>query len=295
MPSVFLFVLGLGIGSFLNVVALRYNAGWRLFDLKIIGGRSHCPHCQKKLSWYELIPLASFLIQRGRCRGCGQKISWQYPLTELATGLAFAFIPNYLYKFYGAATAFLANQPTTWYYFLLAVWILAVLALILLSIIDFRLSIIPDQINIFLGLLGIAAIIVQSYFNKFGPLEGSFLKNYALFFGLRDNVWLNHLFAAFLGAAIFGVIIFLTRGRGMGMGDLKLAGALGLLLGWPDILMTIVLAFITGGFIGAILLILRKKTMKSSVPFGPFIVLGVFLTFFFGHEILKWYFNLFSP
>ncbi|OGY63098.1 MAG: hypothetical protein A2745_01620 [Candidatus Harrisonbacteria bacterium RIFCSPHIGHO2_01_FULL_44_13] len=292
LPSVFLFVFGLGIGSFLNVVVLRYQVNQRLFDFKIIGGRSYCPFCQKKLSWYELIPLASFLIQKGRCRSCGQKISWQYPLVELATGLAFAFIPNYLYKFYGVATTLLANQTIAWYYLLLVIWILAALALILLSVIDFRLSIIPDQINLFLGLLGIASIFIKDLFDKFGLLEGSFLKNYALFFGLRDNIWLNHLFAAFLAAAIFGAIIFLSRGRGMGMGDLKLGTALGLLLGWPDILLALILAFVIGGIFGAALILTRKKTMKSSIPFGPFIVAGVFLAIFFGHQILEWYLHL---
>src|SRR5581483_8885445 len=88
-----LFVFGLAIGSFLNVVALRYDGNRFVLDPKAIGGRSHCPHCKKTLQWYELIPLASFAIQRGKCRGCGVRIGFRYPFVEFLSGLIFALVP----------------------------------------------------------------------------------------------------------------------------------------------------------------------------------------------------------
>ena len=126
-----LFILGIAIGSFLNVVSLRYEPGQKLMDFKIIGGRSHCPYCGKILSWYELVPLFSFLIQKGKCRNCEHKLSWQYPLVELLSGLIFVFVP------------LVAS-----YWPLVIIWLLIFILFLLLSIIDFRHYIIPDSINL---------------------------------------------------------------------------------------------------------------------------------------------------
>ena len=113
-------------------------------------------------------------------------------------------------------------------------------------------------------------------------------------FGLRDNVWLNHLAAALLAALFFGAIIYLSRGKGMGIGDLKLGAALGLLIGWPDIALALMLAFIVGAVFSVVLMILRKKGMKDYLPFGPFIVAGTALVFLGGYEIVRFYFTLFK-
>jgi len=120
------------------------------------------------------------------------------------------------------------------------------------------------------------------------------LGNFALIFGLRDNIWLNYLFAAFIGAAIFGLIIFLSQGKAMGMGDLKLAAALGLVFGWPDILMVLFLAFLSGALTSSLFLLLKKKKIKDMVPFGPFLAVGACLTFFFGFQVIDIYFKLFG-
>jgi len=99
MTYLFLFIFGLAIGSFLNVVSLRFQPGQRLLDLRIINGRSHCPHCQKTLRWYELIPLLSFIVQFGKCRHCKKKLSLQYPLVEFLSGLIFVSVPLLLTNF----------------------------------------------------------------------------------------------------------------------------------------------------------------------------------------------------
>lgn len=113
-------------------------------------------------------------------------------------------------------------------------------------------------------------------------------------FGFQNNIWLNHFFAALLGVAFFGAIVLITRGEAMGMGDVKLAGALGLIFGWPDIIMVLTLSFIIGSIFGIYLMIRKKKGMKDAVPFGPFLVIGSALTFFAGFEIINGYFKLFG-
>lgn len=272
-----LFLAGIAIGSFLNVVSLRYRPDRPLFANDILGGRSHCPHCGKILRWYELIPLISFIIQLGKCRSCKQPLSWQYPVLELVTGIVFVYLPGIVSR---------------WVF--LGIWGLVVLTLILLSAIDARLKIIPDQLNVFLAFLGLALAAAKAYYGTFGLAQGSFVGRYALLFGFREHVWLNHLLAAGVGLLIFAVIVILSRGKGMGMGDVKLAGALGLLLGWPDIILSIMFAFIAGSLYALALMALRRKTFKDMVSFGPFLATGVLITMFFGEQILSAYFKLFN-
>src|SRR3989344_1399386 len=283
MTYLFLFIFGLAIGSFLNVVSLRYRPEQKLLDLKIIGGWSACPHCQKTLRWYELIPLLSFIIQLGRCRSCGQRLSLQYPLVELLSGLIFVFVPYSLFS--------ILNPQFS---ILIAVWLLIFILFLLLSIIDFRHYIIPDSINLLLAVLGVVLIIFKS--------QMSFLGHYALLFDFwplsnvsgQLSAVSSHLFAAIIAMAFFAAIIILTRGRAMGWGDFKLVGALGLIFGWPDILMIIFLSFIVGAVCVTPLLIRKQKTMKDAVPFGPFLIAGSALIFFFGYNIIDGYFKLFG-
>lgn len=285
MSYFFFFVFGLAIGSFINVVSLRYQPGQKLFDFKILGGRSHCPHCQKQLSWYELIPVLSFIFQKGRCRSCHQKISFQYPLVEILSGLIFVFIPLSLAH----------NLHLTTYNFfqLLAIgcWLLIFTLFLLLSIIDFRHYIIPDSINLSLGILGVFLIFVKILNPMLNTLYQNFLGYYSSLFLFTENIWLNHLIGFIFAVIVFGLIIFVSKGKGMGFGDLKLAAALGLIFGWPDILMALTSSFLIGGLIGIILIILKKKKMKDGLPFGPFLVTAAALTFFFGFQIINGYFK----
>ena len=305
---IILFIFGLAIGSFLNVVSLRYKPGNNpagILDLKVIGGRSHCPYCYKTLSWYELIPLLSFIIQFGKCRSCGHKLSFQYPFVELLSGLIFVLVP---------LTLTYNLQLTTYNFLMLLVvscWLLVFTLFLLLSIIDFRHYIIPDSINLFLAILGIVLIgihinnpIIQQFKNltiqQFN--NNSFLGHYSLLFDFwplsavsdQWSVVVGHFFAAFVVMAFVATIIILSRGRGMGWGDFKLVGALGLIFGWPDILMVLFLSFIIGSIFVLPLLIKKQKTMKDVVPFGPFLIIAASLTFFFGYQIIDSYFKLFS-
>lgn len=278
-----LFIFGSAVGSFLNVVALRYRPDKFLVG-KAIGGRSYCPGCGAQLRWFELIPVVSFVLQRGHCRHCGVRISIQYPIVEILSGLIFVFVPSVLSSPY---------LPPATYHLQSGAWILIFITLLLVALIDLRLNIIPDEANIFLVVLGIALILLMGF--NFGIEGGSFLGSYAPIFGFRSNIWLNHAVAAAFGGIIFGLLILATRGRGMGMGDLKFAVPLGLIFGWPDILLIIGIAFIIGALVGGYAMIIRGKTLKSALPFGPFLSLSAAIIFFFGQEIANFYFNLLIP
>ncbi|NCN94867.1 prepilin peptidase [Candidatus Wolfebacteria bacterium] len=292
-----LFIFGLIVGSFLNVVILRYQPGKKVFDPKLIGGpgnwktRSRCPSCKKQLVWYELLPLASFLIQKGKCRGCGAKISFQYFLVELLSGAVFVFVP----MFWAASLPLLFLPDYILMFLILSfIWILIFLAFIVLSAIDFKHFIIPDSINLFLAFLGAVLLVVNNYYKRFGHTGGSFFGYYADLFGLRDNIWVNYFFAAAVIMISFALIIIITRGKGMGWGDFKLAGALGIIMGWPDILGAAFLAFIIGSVFSLIFVALNKKKMKDIIPFGPFFAFGALLVFFFGRQLMDLYFKLFG-
>lgn len=291
--SALLFILGAAFGSFLNVVALRYDPDTFLFSPKVIGGlsgkgkadQSRCPHCGKALRWFELIPLLSFAVQGGRCRSCRARISFRYLLVELISGALFAITPS-------ALPAPYLLPPAS--YLSATVWVAAFSSLLLMALIDIKWYLIPDEVHALLVLAGIGNIFLVK--DIFGPVAGSFTNEYGLLFrpAFLGAPLLNHLAAAALGALFFSLIIVVTRGRGMGWGDVKLAAALGFLFGWPDILFVIVFAFIVGSVYGAWTMLRREKNMKSAVPFGPFLALGAFLVVLWGNDILHWYFGLFG-
>ncbi len=288
--QLWLFLIGLAAGSFLNVIALRYDPDRFILNKQTIGGRSYCPDCKNKLNWFELVPLLSFIFLRGRCRNCRAKISWQYPIVEIISGLIFILVPIFL-------------KPTTYYlnfqiqnpigYWLLAIgFILIFEILLLVTLIDIRLKLIPDEANILLVILGIFIILLSA--QNFDFTSGSFLGSYAALFGFRGNIWVNHSLAAFFGAAFFLILFLITLGRGMGLGDLKFAFALGFVFGWPDIILITALAFILGSLFSLPGLILKKRRLKSFLPFGPFLALASLVVFFFGHDLVKFYFGLFT-
>lgn len=285
------FLLGLAFGSFINVLVFRLNPQKENEELslsEVISGRSRCLFCGKKLHWYELIPLISFLIQRGRCRSCRAKLSWQYPLVEGLTGLSFSLVYWRLINFPGLR---LVLGNAFWFYLFL--WWLISSTLLAIAVFDFRYYLIPNFLLIFLSLLG--GVINLFYF--FQPsLEYRtgvyFSENYFYLLG-QDNWLIRLLPAIVLGLMTIGLAYLLSQGRAMGLGDLWLVLGLGLIFGWPDILWVLMLSFIFGTLVSLILISLRKKGLKDIVPFGPFLVLGALTMFLFGAKILSVYFYLF--
>lgn len=291
MTYIILFILGLIIGSFLNVVALRFIDGQRLLAVKIIGGRSRCMTCQVNLKWYELVPLFSFLAQGAKCRHCRHSLNWQYPAVELVTAILTAVIPMMLFTHTGAQQLMVRHESLLPFYIVVALWLIATYTLITIAAIDLRLRIIPDQSNIVLGIIGIILLVFK--ITSFGGLlYPGFTGPYGTIFGSPTSPLLSSLFGAAFALMLFGGIILLTRGRGMGLGDLKLAVPLGIILGWPDTLIATMAAFVIGSIVGLLMIAQKKTTLKALMPFGPFIVIGFFVAVFYGESILRWYFSL---
>lgn len=283
----FLFVAGTALGSFLNVLILRYDPVSDTI-LRNATGRSKCPHCHKILNWYELIPIFSFLVQRGKCRSCAAKLTIQYPLVEFLGGLVLILVFSRFYSIHDTSLL-----P----YLMMLIWSGVIFSLLIMSVIDFREKLIPDGINIFIFLSGFLVIIVEYFYRGSIFLEmgqRSLLGNYALIFPGGTNFPWNHFFGALFGIILFGGLFLLSRGRGMGLGDVKLAGALGFFMGWPDAALALVSSFIIGALFSLILIGLKRKTMKDFIPFGPFMALGVILIYLFGHELLRGYFDFFG-
>jgi len=265
----FIFVLGLIVGSFLNCVI--YRLALPNFSLKNLGGlknRSHCPHCKHQLSWPDLIPVLSFFILKGKCRYCQKNISWQYPLVEIATGALFLLIFN----FSAFAEASADKQFLSLFYYLIITCFL-----IVIFVYDLKHYIIPDKVIY-------PTIVIVFLYRLF--------ENWKLEIGNWQSL-LNPLFSAFLAASFFLLIVLLSKGKWLGVGDIKLAFLMGLFLGWPDILVALFLAFLIGAIIGIGLMVFGGKTLKSELPFAPFLITGTFLALFFGQEIINWYWHFF--
>jgi prepilin signal peptidase PulO-like enzyme (type II secretory pathway) len=256
---IIIFVFGLATGSFLNSVIYRLDK-----NESFLKGRSYCPNCKHQLSWKDLIPIFSFLELQGKCRYCKKPISLHYPLVELATGILFVGVfhitfPNFLFSIF---------------YFLLSSF------LIIIFVYDLKHYIIPDAVI----LLAIVIALLYQIFNfpaRIATAGGQF----SIF---------NPILSA-LGASLFFLAIFLiSKGKWLGFGDVKLAFFMGLFLGFPNILVALFLAFFIGAIIGIGLIIFGRKTLKSEVPFGPFLVIGTFIAFFFGNQIINWYLDIFK-
>ncbi len=247
-----LFLFGLAIGSFLNVVIDRIPRGE-----SIVFGRSRCDYCKKTLRWFELIPVLSYLIQGGRCVRCHKRLSVQYPLVELFTGAVFVALPH-MQAAYGPAADALYG------YHLAALCSIASAGIVIL-VTDLKYQIIPDRMLIVL-VLAAGALLYPS------PLPTAVQK----------------LGVGAVSGSFFYLLWLGTRGRGMGFGDVKLSAVLGLLLGFPQAIIAFYTAFLTGAGYGVILIIQRKAGMKSRVPFGPFLLLGAVVSVVWTAPVLHW-------
>jgi len=250
--TILFFILGLIIGSFLNVVVARYNTS------RSLGGRSACMSCANKLCWYELIPLFSFLGLRGRCRSCKTKISKYYPLVEFCTGLLFAGIfLKFQDIFFLDITAFI----TTYVYYAILFSLLIIIAAY-----DLRHKIIPDLFSALLFGVSVFGLFM------FSPLVYGFHPH------IPETI---ELFSGVLVALPFLLFFIVSRGSWMGLGDAKLALGLGYMLGLWRGLSAIVMSFWIGALVGVFLIVFRKHKIKNEIPFAPFLVLGTILAFFF--------------
>jgi len=252
-----LFILGLSIGSFINCVVDRKGIAF---------GRSYCDHCQKTLTWLDNIPLLSFALLRGKSRCCKKRISLRHPLVEVATGVVFGM--GYVVCGIGGTGGIRDIGEILFLIFISS-------ALILIFVFDWQYQIIPDQITFSM----VVITIIYRLFPYF-----PFTSQESLSTSLEAT---SEVFLVALGAMGFFLFLYLiTKGKGMGFGDVKFAFLMGLLLGWPGILVALYFAFLTGAGVGVILILLSKKEFGQHIPFGPFLVGGTFVSLFWGEKIL---------
>jgi len=215
----------------------------------IVKGRSYCESCKKTLQVIDLIPLLSFIFLKGRCRFCGKKIPSRLFVVELVTGIL-------------SVTVFVVYAYISIPLFLIIY--LITLLLVAIFFIDLSYGIIPDKLSLLLTIVAIIFVFISG-----------------------SNI-LIHFLSGMSSFLFFYTLFVVTKGKGMGGGDLKIAFALGLILGYPFIIYGLYLAFLTGAIISIILVLWKKKKLRGdSVPFGPFLVAATLFTLFFGEKILQ--------
>lgn len=240
------FIFGTVFGSFFNVVGLRVPKKESFHR-----SRSYCPSCKKTLQFYELIPIISYVLQRGKCRNCQQSISPIYPVIELATGILFVLAYVQLGFTWELITALLLTS-----------------LLMIIFVSDIKYMLIPNKVLLFfLPFLIVMRIVV--------PL----------------NPWYDAIVGAVIAFVLLAIIIIVSKG-GMGAGDMKLFGILGIVLGLWKVLLTFFLAALFGAVIGGAFMLFNKVKRKQPIPFGPFIVLATFITYYWGDNIIDWYLKL---
>lgn len=266
-----MFGFGTIIGSFLNVVILRYNTG-----ASLIRGKSSCFSCSKNLSWCEMFPIVSFIALRGKCANCKSKISWQYPLVEFFTGLLFSAVyiklngGFYFFSQPNLFSDFHLDAISHFYYF--AVFSI----LIVITVYDLKHKIIPDLLVFsfaFISLIWLVANVGLA--------------------NLFQSPYIFNLLAGPILALPFFLMWLLSGGRWIGLGDAKLALGMGWFLGVISGFSAVILGFWIGAAVSLALLSLQKLnlrgkslTIKSEIPFAPFLALGLLAVFFFGFDVI---------
>lgn len=277
-----------------------------LSDRSLLGksflGRSFCTHCKKTLNWFDLIPIFSYLLLKGRCRYCQKGISWEYPAVELTSGIliGFLFFQSYssLPPLSDPLKLILVSLELTFKTFFITI-------LLSLFLTDFKKMLIPDRIILPAIIISIIYLIVLTLY-KIGylyiylhnhPIGKYLLPPYSTYFQgqvfSRISDLVIHLGSGLILAAFFLLLIILTKGKGMGGGDVKLGLFMGIGMGGINSVIATTLSFLIGALFAILLIILGKKTFASVIPFGPFLVIGSLIALFWGSQISD-YFMKFS-
>ena len=250
ISSILFFIFFLCVGSFNNVLIYRIPN-----NEQFVSGRSHCIKCNHELQWYDNIPLFSFILLKGKCRYCGEPISPRYPIVEAVTSILASII-----SIYYLCTLDLYSEP----YKIIIPFVmgLSVCMMVALSVIDFNTLEIPMGFNIFLFCMGIIITV----------LTGNYLE---------------HIIGMISVSTFLFLVFFITSGKGLGFGDVKLMFALGLLLGWKSI----VIGFFIGCILAIIIHSIRMKVSKEShvLAFGPYLCMGAYIGVFIGEPIINAY------
>ncbi len=270
MLYLFIFILGLVLGSFVN--ALEYRVEKNIS----IGGRSFCPKCKHLLAWYDLVPVFSWIGLGGKCRYCKEPISAQYPIVEVISGFSLV-IMAFSYGIAGRIQSLLIGTPVGIYYAFLLLLGAAIVStvLILVALHDYKTGYVLSG---YVYLAAAVALVLAVY-----TVDG--------FAGWQ--VLQLYIYTA-LGAALpFGLIWAVSRGKWMGAGDIELAFLIGLLLGWPGTIISMYFSFIVGSVVGLLLVLNKRTKLKSEISFGPFLIAGVYFALLFSQQIADGYVRIF--
>ncbi|MBI2634354.1 prepilin peptidase [Candidatus Peregrinibacteria bacterium] len=254
------FIFGSIIGSFLSVVTYRLDKE----DRGMVFGRSICPNCKQKIKWRHLVPIFSWLFLRGKCANCGKNISFHYLALEVITGIIFAVI-FLRWNFIDTIPINGINWEIFQQFFF---YIIEFSFLVAIFFYDFLHKEIPDK-------LSLPAIVIA--------FAGGWIFN--------SPTIMNMLIGGGSIAAFFLLQFLLSKGAWIGGGDIRLGALIGILLGWELGLLATVIAYFSGAIISIPLLLQKKLTRKSTIPFGPFLIFGATISLFFGTKILEWYFS----
>jgi leader peptidase (prepilin peptidase)/N-methyltransferase len=258
-----LFLFGLAIGSFLNVVIYR-----SVHDESFVHGRSKCPNCKKMIAWYDNVPLLSFFMLKGKCRHCGTQISWSYPVIEFITAILFVWWYLIGFTFFQLSSKpFVILQP--------AFWLCVGICLVVIFFSDLLYGIIPDAVVVLLGGLGLVYRAALLLFQVMRPEDMAYT-----------------LLAATGAALFFWLLWWITNEKGMGLGDVKFMFPLGLIMGWPGTFVGVLSAFILGSLVGIGLILFNKKKFGQTLPFGPFLVAGTVIALVAGDRLVHWYLQM---
>lgn len=289
------FILGTVLGSFVKVLADRSLTN------KSFWGRSYCPHCKKKLRWYDLFPILSYIFLKGRCRYCEDKISPEYLLVEVGMGILAGFLFFSEFQSFpnpaGPFKSLIFFSDLLFKTFFITI-------LIPLFLTDLKKMFIPDRIILPSLAIGASFLLIETllkigylyYYLVQTALGQTLLPPHSDYFSRHALITAEPLFGGILMglliAGFFMALIVITKGKGMGGGDVKLGGFIGLMLGFPLALAAIVSSFILGALFSIFLIIAGKKHFGQAIPFGPFLVLGSLISLFWGNQIWEWYLRL---
>lgn len=282
------------LGSFAKALADRSLKG------KSFWGRSYCLKCQKTLAWYDLLPVASYVLLGGRCRYCHKKIGIEYLLFELIMGFLIAYLFIQSFSNFNSILNFQFLNFT--FELILKIFFIVVLSSLFLT--DLKKMLIPDRIiipSLIIGLAGVTGLTLYKvgylfYYLSQSPVGRLLLPPHSPYFQRHALVAAQPLiYGAGMGLLIGGffyALIVATKGKGMGGGDVKLGAFIGLMLGFPLSLLALILSFLTGAIFSVGLILSGKKHFGQTIPFGPFLVFGSLIALFWGNQIIDWYLHL---
>src|SRR3990170_3112894 len=262
----FIFAFGAVIGSFLAALSYRLPR-----EISILRGRSFCPKCKKKIPLFLNIPIISFFLLGGRTRCCNRPLSPRYPLIETVTAILFVIFWQ-IFVSCGKNSNLIDHGAVCEYKTMMGVWALPFLflvlsALVIIFVTDLEYQLIPDTVSFFLFFLTLTSLILWS-----------------------EPLLFTKIFWGFFAATLLLILHLVTRGRGMGLGDVKLAIFAGVMIGYPKIVSFFLLSFWLGGLVGLILIFLKQATLKKRIAFGPFLIISLIITLIWGNIIDGFFF-----